>query len=143
MIDILARAAFDFLKKNAVPIAVAAGSAAAAWYADKKVKEKTGKHIHEHAAEYVKKLWSRLKDWAQGYLQTHEKVRKIYLSAVSVAASIKRAQNAGVRVVKVKVFGIEDNAPKALVIKEEDVPLDEAGEVLEKARTDNILAIRN
>lgn len=56
----------------------AAGAAAVAWYADKKVKEKTGKHIHQHAADFVAKLWRRLKDWALKYLDDHPAVKKVY-----------------------------------------------------------------
>ena len=33
--------------------AIAIGAGVAAWYADKIVKEKTGKHIHEHAIDFV------------------------------------------------------------------------------------------
>jgi hypothetical protein len=126
------------LWKGAVAVAVGA----AAWYADKKVKEKTGKHIHEHAADFVKKMWSRLKNWAANYLSEHPRVRKVYTSAISVAAAIKRAKNAGENFIKVKVFGAEDNATGAKVILEEEVPLEQADNVLQQAKEEPILAMR-
>lgn len=121
--------------------AIAAG--VAAWYADKYVKEKTGKHIHEHAVDYVKALWARLKNWARQYLAEHERIQKIYLSAVSIAAAAKRAQNSGLKTVKVKLFGLEENKPEAKVVREEDVDLPDIGEVLEQAKKEPILAMRN
>lgn len=126
-----------------VKLAIAAGTAAAVWYTDKYVKQKTGKHIHEHAVDFVKKLWSRLKRWASAYLSEHESARKVYLSAVSVAASIKRARNDGVKYFRLKVFAQEDGAPKPRVIKEETVTLDEADAVLETAKKEAVLAYRN
>lgn len=122
--------------------AIAAGAAAAAWYADKKIKENTGKHIHEHAVDFIKSLWSRLKNWASKYLAEHEQARKIYLSAVSIAASIKRAQNDGVKFFRMKVFAQETDSPKAKIIKEETVTLDEADAVLQTAKTKAVLAQR-
>ncbi len=142
MIDILAKAAIDALKKYAVPAAVAGGAALAAWYADKKVKEKTGKHIHEHAVDYVKSLWNRLKNWASGYLSEHENVRKVYLSAASIAAAAKRAQNEGVKFVKVKIFHQTIDDTHGKVIREEEVPLDQIDGVLEQAKTEPVLAMR-
>jgi hypothetical protein len=142
MIDILVRAAIDALKKNAVPVAVAAGSAVAAWAADKYVKKRTGKHIHEHAVDYVKSLWNRLKNWAQGYLANHENVRKVYLSAASIAAAAKRAQNDGTRFVKVKIFHQTIDDSQGKVIREEDVPLDQIYGVIEQAKTAPVLAMR-
>ncbi len=127
------------LWKGAVAVAVGA----AAWYADKKVKEKTGKHIHEHAAEYVRKLWFRLKQWASDYINEHPTVQKVYISAVSVAAAIKRAKDKGERYFKLKVFAKEADVQAASVVSEEEVDLDESGNIMEKARTDNVLAIRN
>ncbi len=124
-------------------IAGAAAAAAAAWYADKYVKEKTGKHIHEHAVDYAKALWTRLKNWASKYLAEHKRVRKIYLSAVSIAAAAKRAQNSGLQTVKVKLFGLEENEPKAKVVREADVDLSQIAEVLEQAKKEPILAMRN
>ncbi len=121
--------------------AIAAG--VAAWYADKYVKEKTGKHIHEHAVDYVKALWARLKNWARQYLAEHERIQKIYSSAVSIAAAAKRAQNSGLKTVKVKLFGLEENKPEAKVVREEDVDLPDIGEVLEQAKKEPILAMRN
>ena len=121
--------------------ALAAG--VAAWYADKYVKEKTGKHIHEHAVDYVKALWARLKNWALKYLAEHERVRKIYLSATSIAAAAKRAQNEGLKKVKVKVFGREINESQSKVIREEDVDLSRIAEVLEQAKNEPVLAVRN
>ena len=121
--------------------AIAAG--VAAWYADKYVKEKTGKHIHEHAVDYVKALWARLKNWARQYLAEHERIQTIYSSAVSIAAAAKRAQNSGLKTVKVKLFGLEENKPEAKVVREEDVDLPDIGEVLEQAKKEPILAMRN
>lgn len=121
--------------------ALAAG--AAAWYADKYVKEKTGKHIHEHAVDYVKALWARLKNWASKYLAEHEHIQKIYLSATSIAAAAKRAKNSGMKAVKIKIFGMDETAPKAAVIREEEVDLSQSDGVLEQARTEPILAMRN
>jgi len=115
----------------------------AAYAADRFVKNKTGKHIHEHAVDFVKKLWTRLKHWASAYLSEHESARKVYLSAVSVAASIKRARNDGVKYFRLKVFAQEDGAPKPRVIKEETVTLDEADAVLETAKKEAVLAYRN
>ena len=122
--------------------AIAAGAAAAAWYADKYVKKKTGKHIHEHAVDFVKSLWSRLKRWASDYLSEHEEVQKVFLSAVSIAASIKRAQNEGVKFFRMKIFGKEADTSKARIIKEETVTLDQADAVLEAAKTESVLACR-
>lgn len=122
--------------------AIAAGAAAAAWYADKKVKEKTGKHIHEHAVDFIKSLWTRLKNWASKFLAEHESVRKVYLSAVSIAAAIKRAQNDGVKYFRMKVFAQKAATPAVRVIKEETVTLDEADAVLRTAKTEAILAQR-
>jgi MoxR-like ATPase len=121
--------------------AIAAG--VAAWYADKYVKEKTGKHIHEHAVDYVKALWARLKNWARQYLAEHERIQKIYLSAVSIAAAAKRAQNEGLKTVKIKVFGQEANERKSVDLREEKVDLPDIGEVLEQAKKEPILAMRN
>ena len=122
--------------------AIAAGAAAAAWYADKYVKEKTGKHIHEHAVDFVKNLWNRLKRWANQYLDEHPQVKEVYISAVNAAASIKRARNAGLEWFELKVFGKEPNATKSRVIKEETVALDQADAVLETAKTESVLACR-
>lgn len=126
-----------------VKLGIAAGTAVAVWYADKYVKQKTGKHIHEHAVDFVKTLWSHLKRWALAYLSKHESVRKVYLSAVSVAASIKRARNDGVKYFRLKVFAQEDGAPKPRVIKEETVTLDKADAVLETAKKEAVLAYWN
>ncbi len=115
----------------------------AAYAADRFVKNKTGKHIHEHAVDFVKKLWTRLRRWASAYLSEHESARKVYLSAVSVAASIKRARNDGVKYFRLKVFAQEDGVPKPRVIKEETVTLDEADAVLETAKKEAVLAYRN
>ncbi len=125
-----------------VKLAIAAGAAAAAWYTDKYVKEKTGKHIHEHAIDFVKSLWNRLRRWANKYLDEHPKVKEVYISAVSVAAAIKRAKNAGQEWFELKVFGKEPRAKQSRVIKEETVTLDEADAVLETAKTEAILAQR-
>lgn len=122
--------------------AIAASAAVAAWYADKKVKERTGKHIHEHAVDFIRSLWARLRNWASKYLAEHESVCKVYLSAVSIAAAIKRAQNEGVKFFRMKVFAQEVRTPAPRVIKEETVTLDEADAVLQKAKTEAILAQR-
>lgn len=134
---------YDQLAKLLWKGAVAVAVGAAAWYADKQVKEKTGKHIHEHAAEYVKKLWSRLKKWASAYIHEHSTVEKVYISAANIAAAIKRAKDKGLKTFKMKVFAKEASVPEAHVVTEEDVDLDESDNVMEKARTDNVLAIRN
>ena len=112
----------------------------AAYAADRFVKNKTGKHIHEHAVDFVTIMWQRLKNWAAQYLSGHPQVRKVYLSAVSIAAEIKKAKNQGLQFVRVKVFGKETVVPSAKVIKEEEVSLDEIGAVLQQAKTDPVLA---
>ena len=110
--------------------------------ADQVVKKTTGKHIHRHVVDFVKKLWTRLRRWANKYLDEHPKVKEVYISAVSVAAAIKRAKNAGQEWFELKVFGKEPRAKQARVIKEETVTLDEADAVLETAKTEAILATR-
>ena len=121
--------------------ALAAG--AAAWYADKYVKEKTGKHIHEHAVDYVKALWSRLKNWALKYLAEHQHIQQIYLSAVSIAAAAKRAQNERLKTVKVKLFARQANQAQSKVVREEDVDLSQIPGVLAQAKAEPVLAMRN
>lgn len=121
--------------------AIAAG--VAAWYADKYVKEKTGKHIHEHAVDYVKALWARLKNWARQYLAEHERIRKVYLSPINIASAAKRALNEGMKTVKIKVFGQEANERKPTVIREEEVDLSQIAGVLEQAKSNPVLAMRN
>jgi MoxR-like ATPase len=123
-------------------LAAAAGAAAAAWYADKYVKEKTGKHIHEHAVDYVKALWTRLKDWASKYLAEHERIRKVYLSAVSIAAAAKRARDAGQKFVRIKIFGQPIDNPTPKVIREEEVDLSQIDGFLQQAKTEPVLAMR-
>ena len=127
---------------QAIKLAIAAGAAAAAWYADKYVKEKTGKHIHQHAVDFVKSLWTRLKNWALTYLSEHERALVVYLSAVSIAAAIKKALNEGVKFFKVKVFAQEVGASATKIIKEETVTLDQADAVLETAKNESVLACR-
>lgn len=131
---------YDQIAKMLWKGAVAVAVGAAAWYADKKVKEKTGKHIHQHAADYVRKMWSRLKNWAENYLSTHPGTRKVYLSAVSIAAAIKRAKNKTERFIKVKIFAQDNEAFQSRVIKEEDVPLEQADDVLQQAKEEPVLA---
>ena len=121
---------------------IAIGAGVAAWYADKYVKEKTGKHIHEHAVDFVKSLWDRLKNWAQRYLQVHENVRKVYMSAVGIMAAMKRALNKGERVVKVNIFGQNINCTFDKVIRDEEVPLDQIGGVIERVKASPVLAMR-
>lgn len=123
-----------------IDIAVTAVSAVVTWFADKYIKEKTGKHIHEHVVDFVSTLWNRLKNWAEQYRSEHPLVNKIYVSAINAAATIKRAQNKGKDFFKLKVFAKEKDSTKAKVIKEEEIPLSEALSVLERARTDCILA---
>ena len=125
---------------DGIDIAVTAVSAIVTWFADKYIKEKTGKHIHEHVVDFVSALWNHLKNWAEQYLSEHPFIRKVCISAISVAATIKRAQNKGMDSFKLKVFAKEKDSTKAKVIKEEEIPLSEAQSVLERARADCILA---
>ena len=111
----------------------------AAYAADRFVKNKTGKHIHEHAVDFVKALWTRLKRWAQKYLSEHSRIRKVYTSAISIAAEIKKATNAGRDLVLVKVFGQEVSGTRK-TIRTEDIPLDQAQAALDRAKTDSVLA---
>lgn len=126
------------LWKGAVAVAVGA----AAWYADKKITEKTGKHIHQHAADFVKRMWARLKNWAENYLAEHPNARNVYISAISVAAAIKRAKNAGEQFFKVKILGEEDNATSPKVLLVENVSLEQADNILRQAKEEPILAMR-
>lgn len=121
----------------------AAVLAVVAYAADRFVKNKTGKHIHEHAIDFATKLWRRLKAWASRYLRNHPRVRKVYLSAVSIAAEIKKAKDQGLQFVRIKVFGKDPVVPTAKVIKDEKVSLGEVDAVLQKAKTEAVLAIRN
>lgn len=111
----------------------------AAYAADRFVKNKTGKHIHEHAVDFVKALWTRLKRWAQKYLADHPTVRKIYTSPINIAAEIKKAMNTGRDFVRVKVFGQEVSGARK-TIRTEDIPLDQAQAALDRAKTDSVLA---
>ncbi len=111
----------------------------AAYAADRFVKNKTGKHIHEHAVDFVKALWTRLKRWAQKYLADHPTVRKIYTSPINIAAEIKKAMNTGRDFVRVKVFGQEVSGARK-TIRTEDIPLDQAQAALDHAKTDPVLA---
>lgn len=118
----------------------ALGVAAAAWYTDKYVKQKTGKHIHEHAVDFATKLWRRMKNWASRYLSEHPRIRKVYLSAVSIAAEIKKAKNRSRDFVQIKIFGKEASSTKHIFT--EDIPLAEAQTVLRRAKTEAVLAQR-
>ena len=111
----------------------------AAYAADRFVKNKTGKHIHEHAVDFVKALWTRLKRWAQKYLSEHPRIRKVYMSPINIAAAIKRATNTGLDFVRVKVFGQEVSGTRK-TIRTEDIPLDQAQAALDRAKTDSVLA---
>ena len=111
----------------------------AAYAADRFVKIKTGKHIHEHAVDFVKALWTRLKRWAQKYLSEHPRIRKVYTSPINIAAAIKRATNTGLDFVRVKVFGQEVSGTRK-TIRTEDIPLDQAQAALDRAKTDSVLA---
>lgn len=122
--------------------AIAIGAGVAAWYADKIVKEKTGKHIHEHAIDFVKSLWNRLKNWAQQYLSEHEDVRKVYLSVMSIIAAKKRAMNDRMNTVKVKLFGQTNVGSRSKVISDTEIPLDQYDGVIEQAKADPVLAMR-
>lgn len=133
---------YDQIAKLLWKGAVAVVVAVAACYADKKVKEATGKHIHQHAADFVKKMWARLKNWAENYLAEHPDVQKIYLSAASIAASIKRATNNAEDFIAVKLFGKEYNRYECRVIKEENVTLEQADYVLQQANEDPTLALK-
>lgn len=120
------------------------GAIALAGYtlADQVIEKTTGKHIHRHAVDFVTKLWRRLKNWAAQYLSGHPRVRKVYLSAVSIAAEIKKAKNKGLTFVRVKVFGKENSVPTAKIVKEEEVSLDEIDAVLQQAKANPILAVQ-
>lgn len=121
-----------------------AAAGVAAWYADEKVKEKTGKHIHEHVVDWLKVFWNRLREWARNYLAQHDRVRKIYLSPINIAAAAKRALNDGVQKVRVKIFGQSvDSKASETTLAYEDVPLDQISGVLEQAKREPILAVRN
>ena len=111
----------------------------AAYAADRFVKNKTGKHIHEHAVDFVKALWTRLKRWAQKYLSEHPRIRKVYTSPINIAAAIKRATHTGLDFVRVKVFGQEVSGTRK-TIRTEDIPLDQAQAALDRAKTDSVLA---
>lgn len=102
-----------------------------------------GSYVVEHTAAYVKSLWKRLKNWAQRYLAENATARKVYLSAVSIAAAVKKARNAGEKLVRVKVFGqhLREQSPR--VIHEEEIPLDQINGVIEQAKTAPVLAMRN
>ncbi|MBR1608207.1 MAG: hypothetical protein IJ678_01155 [Kiritimatiellae bacterium] len=63
-------------------------------------------------------------------------------SSISIAAAAKRAMNDGEEFVRVEIFGRPSAASSAKVIREEDVPLDELDEILEKAKTEPVLAMR-
>ena len=123
--------------------AIAIGAGVAAWYADKYVKEKTGKHIHEHVIDFVKSLWARLRNWARQYLSTHEKVRKVYVSAISISAEWKKALNKGENFVRVKIFHQTFNNACGKHISEEQIPLDQVQGVIEQAKVAPVLAMRN
>lgn len=111
--------------------------------ADQVVKKATGKHIHRHVVDFATKLWRRMKNWASRYLSEHRRVRKIYLSAVSIAAEIKKAEKKGVDFVRVKIFGKEAaNKPPKVIRVFEDIPLSETDGVLARAKNDPVLAVR-
>lgn len=120
---------------------VAAG--VAAWYADEKLKEKTGKHFHEHVVDWLKAFWSRLKEWAQNYLAQHDRVRKIYVSALGIAATAKKALKAGAEKVHINIFGQSVDSKKPIVVEDEEIPLEQVGSLLEQAKREPILAMRN
>ncbi len=125
-----------------IKLAGLAAAGVAAWYTDKYVKEKTGRHIHEHVVDFVKSLWNRLKNWAQQYLSEHEDVSKVYLSVMSIIAAKKRAMNDCMNNVKVKVFGQTYDSPRGKVLIDEEVPIDQIGGVLEQAKAAPVLAMR-
>lgn len=110
-----------------------AGAVFAAWYADKYVTEKTGKHIHEHVTDFVSRLWQRLVDKAREYLDTHPTIHNAYLNAQNIAAAYKRALNEKRDKVRVAIFGDDliTNQPKLIAC--ESVPVDECGNLLEEA----------
>ena len=121
---------------------IALGAGVAAWYADKKVKERTGRHIHEHAVDFAKKLWAGLRNWAEGYLAEHETILKIYTSAIQLAAAIKQAQNKGEEMVKMRIFGKEIHKPAPKVISDDPIPLSEALAMLDEVKRNPVLAMR-
>ena len=110
---------------------------------DAGVKEITGKHIHEHIGDFVRALWSRLKNWAQRYLQVHANARKVYVSLVSIAAAWKRAINERRGAVRVKVFHQTVDSDKGKVISYEDVPLNEMNGFVAQAKAGPVLAMRH
>lgn len=121
---------------------IALGTGVAAWYADKKVKERTGRHIHEHVVSFAKELWGRLRNWAEYYLSQHETVRKIYTSAIQLAAAIKRAKNKGEEIVRMKIFGEEIHKPAPTIILDDPIPLSEALATLDEVKRNPVLALR-
>lgn len=121
---------------------IALGAGVAAWYADKKVKERTGSHIHEHVVSFAKELWGRLRDWAKGYLAKHATTRKIYVSAIQLAAAIKRAKNKGEDMLKMRIYGQEIHKPAPTVIFDDTLPLSEGLAMLDEIKRNPVLAMR-
>jgi hypothetical protein len=128
----------DLLIKGGIAI----GAGVAAWYADKKVKEKTGRHIHEHAVDFVRELWGKLRNWAQSYLAEHETIRKIYASPIQLAAAIKRAQNKCEKMVRMKIYGEEIHKSSPVTLIDDPLPLPEALAMLSEVKRNPNLAIR-
>ena len=121
---------------------IALGAGVAAWYADKKVKERTGRHIHEHAVDFAKKLWAGLRNWAEGYLAEHETIRKIYTSPIQLAAAIKRAQNKVEEMVRVKIYGEDIRKTKPRVVRDDTIPLTDALALVPEIKQNPVLAMR-
>ena len=94
-------------------------------------------------AYLVSRLWSKLQKWASEYLAKHPKVRKVYVSATEVAARIKRAQNKMCEKFTLPIFGCDKESTVNKKIYEEDVPIDQADEILKKANANPILALRS
>lgn len=112
------------------------------WSTDKTVKEKTGKHIHQHAADFAVKCWERWTNWSRQYLDSHPNYKEIFIRATNIAAATKRAINMGMKFVRVEIFGLPVNSPSPIVIKIEDVPLDNIRGIQSRAKTNPILAMR-
>ena len=126
----------DLIVKGALAIG-------AALLVDAGVKELTGKHVHEHVIDFVKSLWARLTNWAQQYLSTHNNVRKVYVSSISILAEWKKAYNKGENFVKLKIFQLPIESRSAKVISDELVLIDQVQGILQQAKANSVLAMRN
>lgn len=92
--------------------------------------------------DFVVKCWERWTNWAKQYLDSHPNYKEIFISAANIAAATKRAMDLGMKFVRVEIFGLPDNSPRPIVIKNEDVPLDNIRGIQSRADTNPILAMR-